>query len=67
MKKEQIKQGKKLTLGKMAVAKLRQSEMQLLNGGNATKPIVNKPPTGNVGNSFVNDPNNPCVTDPLPV
>jgi hypothetical protein len=53
----------KLTLGKMTVAKLMMNEMQmrLINGGNTTKPIT-PPPTGN---SFVDEPNNPCVKPPI--
>jgi hypothetical protein len=61
MKKEQTKQDKKLTLGKKTMAILRQSQMQLMNGGNATKPTVTNPITGNGGQSFVDEPNNPCV------
>jgi hypothetical protein len=50
-------QSKKLSLGKMAVAKLRlsQQQMQFLKGGEATKPTVQ-----GTANSFVDDP--PCVT-----
>jgi hypothetical protein len=42
MKKELKKANKKLSLGKMTVAKLRLTEhqMQFINGGEATKPIV---------------------------
>lgn len=64
MKKE-FKKGKtKLSLGKMTVAKLQmnQKEMRFINGGEATKPDK---PIKPAGNSFANDPNNPCVTDIL--
>jgi hypothetical protein len=66
MKKELNKGKRKLTLGKMTVAKLQMSQrqMQLINGGEDTKP---KPPVKPGGNSFANDPNNPCVTDFLTI
>jgi hypothetical protein len=68
MKKEQKNANTKLSLGKMTVAKLRlsQQQMQLLNGGEATKPTT-KPTVNN--NSIVDDPQNPCTiilpTSPL--
>jgi hypothetical protein len=63
MKKELNKANTKLALGKMTVAKLRlsQQQMQLINGGEATKPV--RPTVHN--NSLVNDENNPCSTIPL--
>ncbi len=64
MKREFKKGNTKLSLGKMTVARLQMSqrEMQLINGGENTKPDKPIKPTGN---SFANDPNNPCVTDVL--
>jgi hypothetical protein len=55
-------QSNKLTLGKMTVAKLRlsQQQMQLINGGEDTKPTTR--PTGGGNQSFFDDPNNPCVS-----
>jgi hypothetical protein len=57
-------QPQKLTLSKMTVAKLRLNEQQmyLINGGNGTKPTDDKPPTNGGNQSFVNEPNNQCVT-----
>jgi hypothetical protein len=64
MKKELKKTNKKLSLGKMTVARLQMSQQQMrfVKGGEETKSQIPAKPTGN---SFANDPNNPCVTDVL--
>jgi hypothetical protein len=65
-------QNKKLTLGKMAVAKLNQRHMRFFYGGidtvnvgNDTKGTVQ--PDFDATTSFVNDPNNPCGTIKPPI
>jgi hypothetical protein len=66
MKKELNKANKKLTLGKMTVAKLQMSKQQmwLINGGNDTRPVKPiKPIIQN--NSLVDDPDNACATQTL--
>jgi hypothetical protein len=64
MKKELKKGHKKLTLGKMTVARLQMSqrEMQLINGGNDPKP---KPKPSVHNNSLVDDQDNACATQTL--
>jgi hypothetical protein len=58
---------KKLTLGKMTVARLSQQKMRsfnggidTMNGGNDTKGTIQSPDDATT--SIVNDPNNPCGT-----
>lgn len=72
MKKELNKANKKLTMGKMTVAKLSRPQMRFLNGGidtlnggNDTKATVQ--PADNATTSIINDPNNPCGTLKPPV
>jgi V8-like Glu-specific endopeptidase len=64
MKRVQTKQSKKLTLGKMTVAKLRitSQQMKQMFGGNDTKPTTNGCPTIIIKTSLVDQ--NTCG-DPI--
>lgn len=65
MKKELKNGNKKLSLGKMTVAKLSRPQLRFfnggidtVNGGNDTKGTLQ--PTDDAATSIIDEPNNPC-------